>query len=132
MRNLLYAATALAAIAALPVTAHAGTISFGYSFVAGGPLAGSITSTAFSSTSIANGWTLSTSALGAPPLDQGSLDGTTINVQSTGASKLFVYITETGMTGPAGAVQFSTTFDNINNPAAGFTEIAFTGSELPR
>ena len=52
MRNLLYAATALAAIAALPVAAHAGTITFGYSFSTGGPTTTS--ATPFNSQDIGN------------------------------------------------------------------------------
>jgi hypothetical protein len=46
------------------------------------------------------------SALGAPILDQGSLSSNTVNVSSSAAGTLRIWVTETGYTSPTGSGQF--------------------------
>jgi len=72
-------------------------------------------------------FTVSASATGTPPLPSGDLDTNTIDVNSTAAGTLILWITETGLTSPLGTIDVTSglTTDIINGAISQVTLSTF-------
>jgi hypothetical protein len=67
---------------------------------------------------VADSFTIAASAVGTPPLPSGQLDTSTIAVSASGPGTLFIWITETGITSPAGLVRVTSGLtDNLEQGA---------------
>jgi hypothetical protein len=56
---------------------------------------------------VADSFTVSATATGTPPLPSGQLDSDTVDINSSGAGTLIIWVTETGLTTPLGNVNFT-------------------------
>ncbi len=114
MSGLLFSAELL-----IPSEAHADLISIGISTTSGAPTTvktgSTILGVAYTSAAVPGFSAVKVTAEGTPPLPEPTLDTATIDVASTSGTKLYIYVTEQGIT------------TAINKLLVGFTANAFTG-----
>jgi len=73
----------------------------------------------------ANSFIVSATAAGTPSLPSGQLDSNTIDINSTGAGTLIVWVTETGLTTPLGKVMFTSGL-TANTLAGGISSVTLS------
>ena len=113
---------AASATALLPNAAHADLISIGASYNGGTvqTLATGNGTSPLTATGMLGSFVMTATATGAPLLPQPTLDTSSIDVSTSGSGVLEMFITEQGLTAPAG----------VNNFLSSFTFQPFTGSGI--